>query len=158
METKLFINETGSCADIIKNGGLVAVPTETVYGLAGNGLSREAIEKIYKVKGRPAVKPLSLMVSSPEDMEKYCVNVSSEAKLLAEKFWPGPLTIVLEAAPIVPDIVRAGGKTVGLRCPDSPLTLQLLADSALPFAAPSANPSGQESPKNAAKVMEYFSG
>ena len=158
METELFINSIGSSADILKNGGLVGVPTETVYGLAANGLNEKAVEKLYEVKGRPAVKPISLMVPGAEAIEKYCSNVPAEAKLLADAFWPGPLTIVLEAKEAVPSIVRAGGRTVGLRCPDCELTLKLLKEAALPLAVPSANPSGEPSPKNAEKVMEYFSG
>lgn len=158
METRLIKGEIDTAPEILKRGGLVAVPTETVYGLAGNGLSESAVQKIYEVKGRPAIKPLSLMVRGAEDMERYCLDVPADAKLLAEKFWPGPLTIVLKAKEIVPDIVRAGGETVGLRCPDHPLTLKLLEKAKIPFAAPSANPSGQPSPKNAQTVMEYFDG
>ena len=147
-----------SAADLLRNGGLVAVPTETVYGLAGNGLDSAAVEKIYEVKGRPAVKPLSLMVSGKECIDRYCTDVPSQAYCLADAFWPGPVTIVLRSRDIVPDIVRAGGSTVGLRCPDSPLTLSLLKLSDIPFAAPSANPSGADSPKSAEAVLSYFDG
>ncbi len=139
-------------------GGLVAVPTETVYGLAGNGLDEKAVAEIYEVKGRPEVKPLSLMVHDAASMERYCENVPPQAYTLAKKFWPGPLTIVMKAKPCVPEIVRAGGETVGLRCPDHPLTLELLEKSGVPFAAPSANPSGEPSPKNADSVLKYFDG
>lgn len=156
--TKILKTEMNEAAEIIRCGGLVAVPTETVYGLAGNGLDENAVQKIYDVKGRPAIKPLSLMVPDASAMELYCENVPENAKYLAGKFWPGPLTIVLKAKALVPDIVRAGGETVGLRCPDHPMTLEALRLSKLPFAAPSANPSGEESPKNAQKVMQYFDG
>ena len=139
-------------------GGLVAVPTETVYGLAGNGLDEKAVAEIYEVKGRPEVKPLSLMVHDAASMERYCENVPPQTYTLAKKFWPGPLTIVMKAKPCVPEIVRAGGETVGLRCPDHPLTLELLEKSGVPFAAPSANPSGEPSPKNADSVLKYFDG
>lgn len=158
METKIIKEKTAQAAKLIAAGELVAVPTETVYGLAGNGLDADAVEKIYEVKGRPAVKPLALMVPGVSAMTKYCKNVPKQAKLLAGKFWPGPLTIVLEAKDIVPDIVRAGGETVGLRCPDHPMTQELLKKAKLPFAAPSANPSGEPSPKNAQTVMQYFDG
>ena len=158
METRLITTDISAAADIIRGGGLVAVPTETVYGLAGNGLDERAVREIYEVKGRPAVKPLSLMVADAGAMDKYCADVPAQARRLAERFWPGPLTIVLKAHGIVPDIVRAGGATVGLRCPDHPLTLEALRLANVPFAAPSANPSGAESPKTAEKVMEYFSG
>lgn len=158
MQTKLIKKNISEAAEIIKRGGLVAVPTETVYGLAGNGLDENAVHEIYEVKGRPAVKPLSLMVPDRGAMKEYCEDVPEQAEYLAERFWPGPLTIVLKAKELVPEIVRAGGTTVGLRCPDHPLTLEALRLAKLPFAAPSANPSGAESPKDAAKVMEYFSG
>lgn len=158
MKTEITTEKLSYAAKLIKDGELVAVPTETVYGLAGNGLDEAAVEKIYEVKGRPEVKPLSLMVAGKTAMSKYCEAVPKQAKRLAEKFWPGPLTIVLKAKDIVPDIVRAGGETVALRCPDHPITLELIKKSALPLAAPSANPSGAESPKTAQEVMEYFAG
>lgn len=150
--------ELADAAALLQRGGLVAVPTETVYGLAGNGLDAGAVERIYEVKGRPAVKPLSLMVPGPAAMGEYAAEVPPAAKYLAEKFWPGPLTIVLKAKTHIPPIVLAGGDTVGLRCPQHPMTLELLKLSGLPFAAPSANPSGAESPKTADQVREYFDG
>lgn len=158
MNTKRYISCTDELVGIMRGGGLVAVPTETVYGLAGNGLDKKAVAEIYEVKGRPEVKPLSLMVHDAASMERYCENVPPQAYTLAKKFWPGPLTIVMKAKPCVPEIVRAGGETVGLRCPDHPLTLELLEKSGVPFAAPSANPSGEPSPKNADGVLKYFDG
>ena len=158
METLIFDHGTGSAAEIICAGGLVAVPTETVHGLAGNGMDEKAVEKIYEVKGRPAIKPLSLMVASPEEIGRYAVDVPEAAKALAEKFWPGPLTIVLKANPDIPEIVRAGGDTIGLRCPDHALTLQALREAGVPFAAPSANLSGAPSPKTAGDVLKVFDG
>lgn len=158
MNTKRFISCTDELVGIMRGGGLVAVPTETVYGLAGNGLDEKAVAEIYEVKGRPEVKPLSLMVHDAASMERYCESVPPQAYTLAERFWPGPLTIVMKAKPCVPEIVRAGGETVGLRCPDHPLTLELLEKSRVPFAAPSANPSGESSPKNADSVLKYFDG
>lgn len=158
METKILKNGLAAAAEIIKNGGLVAVPTETVYGLAGNGLDEQAVREIYEVKGRPAVKPLSLMVPGAEAMALCCDPVPDAARALAKRFWPGPLTIVLKSRDIVPEIVRAGGATVGLRCPDHPMTLAALRLSGLPFAAPSANPSGAPSPKTAEEVLAYFDG
>lgn len=158
MNTKRFISCTDELVGIMRGGGLVAVPTETVYGLAGNGLDEKAVAEIYEVKGRPEVKPLSLMVHDAASMERYCESVPPQAYTLAKRFWPGPLTIVMKAKPCVPEIVRAGGETVGLRCPDHPLTLELLEKSRVPFAAPSANPSGEPSPKNADSVLKYFDG
>ena len=150
--------ELKEAAALLRAGQLVAVPTETVYGLAGNGLDETAVEQIYEVKGRPQVKPLSLMVPDALAMERCCREVPPQAHALAKRFWPGPLTIVLWSKDLVPAIVRAGGETVGLRCPDHPMTLELLRLSGIPFAAPSANPSGEPSPKTAEEVEAYFDG
>ena len=150
--------ELKEAAALLRAGQLVAVPTETVYGLAGNGLDETAVEQIYEVKGRPQVKPLSLMVPDALAMERCCREVPPQAHALAKHFWPGPLTIVLRSRDLVPAIVRAGGETVGLRCPDHPMTLELLRLSGIPFAAPSANPSGEPSPKTAEEVKAYFDG
>lgn len=152
----MMTKDIPTAAKRIREDGLVAVPTETVYGLAGNGLSKDAVEQIYETKGRPEQKPLSLMVPGPEAMERYCEDVPEAAYTLARAFWPGPLTLILRAKAIVPDIVRAGGETVGLRCPDHPMTLELLHTCGVPLAAPSANPSGRPSPKTAAEVEAYF--
>lgn len=159
METQIIRDKLSEAAGILRRGGLVGVPTETVYGLAGNGLDADAVHRIYEVKGRPEIKPLALMVPGAEDMEKYCEDVPESAKALAARFWPGPLSIVLKAkCDVVPEIVRAGGETVSLRCPDHPMTLEALRLAGVPFAAPSANPSGEPSPKTAEEVYCYFSG
>ena len=158
MNTKRITTELDEAAAFLRDGRLVAVPTETVYGLAGNGLDVAAVEQIYEVKGRPTVKPLSLMVPGRESIDQICDDVPSAAYALAERFWPGPLTIVLKAKSVVPEIVRAGGSTVGLRCPDHPATLETLRLAGVPFAAPSANPSGAPSPKTADEVLRYFNG
>lgn len=159
METKIIgKDELGEAASLIASGELVAVPTETVYGLACNGLDAAAVEQVYEVKGRPEVKPLALMIHKGAAVTKYCENVPKQARVLMDKFWPGPLTIVLKSKDIVPDIVRAGGDTVALRCPDHPMTQAMLKKAKLPFAAPSANPSGSKSPVNAQEVFDYFDG
>lgn len=158
MKTELITENMQPAAEIIRRGGLVAVPTETVYGLAGNGLNEAAVRRIYEVKGRPEVKALSLMVPDSGAMARYCERIPKAAYALAEKYWPGPLTIILKSKSIVPEITRAGGATVGLRCPDHPMTLELLRLSGLPLAAPSANPSGAPSPKTAGEVQGYFDG
>ena len=159
MKTTIIRDNLDEAAKILRAGGLVGVPTETVYGLAGNGLDESAVKRIYEVKGRPEVKPLALMVPDAADMERYCLDVPAAAKALAERFWPGPLSIVLKAkTELVPEIVRAGGDSVSLRCPDHALTLGALRLAGIPFAAPSANPSGSPSPKTADEVLTYFDG
>ena len=159
METKLIgKDKLGEAAELIVSGELVAVPTETVYGLACSGLDAAAVERVYEVKGRPEVKPLSLMLHKGAAVTKYCTNIPKQARALMDRFWPGPLTIVLKSKDIVPDIVRAGGDTVALRCPDHPMTQEMLKKAKLPFAAPSANPSGSKSPVTVQEVLDYFDG
>jgi len=151
-------NDLSYAVDAIKRGGLVAVPTETVYGLAANGLDANAVARIYEVKGRPSVKPLSLLVSGIPAAEAFCAEIPDCARQLAEAFWPGPLTMVLPRRGNVPDIVTAGGATVGIRCPDHAVTLELMRLAGVPLAAPSANPSDMPSPKTASDVLAYFDG
>lgn len=158
MKTEIITDNIRRAAEIVCAGGLAAVPTETVYGLAANGLNETAVRQIYEVKGRPEVKALSLMVPDSGAMARFCEDVPCAAYALAEKFWPGPLTIILKSKDVIPEIVRAGGKTVGLRCPDHALTLALLREADVPLAAPSANPSGLPSPKTAQDVLAYFDG
>lgn len=158
MNTELLIDNPARASELICAGELVAVPTETVYGLAGNGLDEAAVRRIYEVKGRPEVKALSLMVPDSTAFQQYCEEVPRAAYVLAERYWPGPLTIVLKSRSNVPGITRAGGETVGLRCPDHPMTLAMLRACGVPLAAPSANPSGAPSPKTAEEVRAYFDG
>ena len=160
METRIVTaaEELPAVAELLNNGGLAAVPTETVYGLCANGLDADAVAALYEVKGRPEIKPLSLMIPSAEVMDKYAQNIPSAARMLADRFWPGPLTIILPAKDSIPSVTLAGGNTVGLRCPDHPLTLSLLRLARIPLAGPSANPSGKPSPKTAEEVLAYFDG
>ena len=159
METVVIKNDDLSFAvEVILRGGLVGVPTETVYGLAGNGLDAKAVAEIYEVKGRPAVKPLSLLVPDLNIAETVCAEIPESARKLAAAFWPGPLTIVLKKRGTVPDIVTGGGDTIGVRCPDHPKTLAFLRQAGVPAAAPSANVSDMPSPKSAQDVLDYFSG
>lgn len=144
-------------AEILKRGGLVALPTETVYGLAAVGTDAEAVAEIYRAKGRPPEKPISLLVGGIDAFD-LCEDVPEMAYKLAEKFWPGPLTIVLKRGVRVPDIVAAGGETVGLRCPRHPVTLGIIKEVGVPLAAPSANLSGEASPKSAADVCRALGG
>lgn len=158
MKTAIIRDNMDAAAEIILRGGVAAVPTETVYGLAANGLDADAVKKLYELKGRPDVKPISLLVSGADAMDRLCRDVPRQARALAKRFWPGPLTIVLRASPEVPDIVRAGGSTVGLRCPNHKLALSLLNRAGTPLAAPSANPSGRNSALTALQVVAYFDG
>lgn len=160
METKIWtsLEDIPAAAAVLRRGGLVAVPTETVYGLCANGLDGTAAERLYEVKGRPEGKPLSLMIAGAEDLDRYARDIHPAAYALAARFWPGPLTLVLPAREEIPPVIRAGGATVGLRCPDQPLTLALLKEAGIPLAGPSANPSGLPSPKTAGQVLGYFAG
>ena len=145
-------------ADIIKKGGLVAIPTETVYGLGANGLDEQAVIKIFEAKGRPQDNPLILHVAEPAEMEKFCHHIPQSAYLLAEKFWPGPLTMVLPARDIVPRRTTAGLDTVAVRCPDNDTTRQIIRLSGVPIAAPSANISGKPSTTTAQHVFHDHNG
>ena len=145
-------------ADIIKKGGLVAIPTETVYGLGANGLDEQAVIKIFEAKGRPQDNPLILHVAEPAEMEKFCHDLPRSAYLLAEKFWPGPLTMVLPARDIVPRRTTAGLDTVAVRCPDNDTTRQIIRLSGVPIAAPSANISGKPSTTTAQHVFHDHNG
>jgi L-threonylcarbamoyladenylate synthase len=132
--------------ELLESGYLVAIPTETVYGLAGNALDKSSVVKIFETKNRPEFDPLIVHVSSLDQASKYVARIPEMASALAKKFWPGPLTLVLGKKPIIPDIVTAGLDTVGLRCPDHALTRELLMQLPFPLAAPSANPFGYVSP------------
>lgn len=147
-----------AAAETLRAGGLCAVPTETVYGLAGNGLDAQAVAKIYAVKHRPAHKPLSLLAPDAQALDRYGVDVPPAAYTLSARFWPGPLTIVVRAAADIPPAALSGGETVGLRCPDHPLTLQLLRELDFPLAAPSANLSDMPSPKTETEVLAALDG
>ena len=143
---------TQKAAEIIKNGGLVAIPTETVYGLGANGLDEQAVAQIFEVKGRPQDNPLILHISGPEEIERYCHHIPQSAYDLAEAFWPGPLTMVLPAKSIVPLRTTGGLSTVALRCPDHQAALEVIRLSGVPIAAPSANISGKPSTTTAEHV------
>jgi len=138
--------DVAKAAVLLREGKLVAIPTETVYGLAGNALNEAAVAQIFLVKGRPHFDPLIVHIPDIDAVERYACSFPAEARRLAERFWPGPLTLVLPKRDIIPDLVSAGGPTVAMRVPNHPLTLELLRVSGLPLAAPSANPFGYISP------------
>ncbi|MGC1243600.1 MAG: L-threonylcarbamoyladenylate synthase [Chryseosolibacter sp.] len=131
---------------LLEQGELVAIPTETVYGLAANALNPDAVIKIFEAKNRPQFDPLIIHVPSLENARHYVAGIPDKGEALAMAFWPGPLTLLLEKKEIVPDLVTAGLPTVGIRCPDHPLTHSLLEAIDFPLAAPSANPFGYISP------------
>jgi L-threonylcarbamoyladenylate synthase len=148
--------DIGKAIKLLTNDELVAIPTETVYGLAGNALSREAVTKIFSVKNRPQFDPLIVHVPDLEKANDYVLEIPEAARKLADKFWPGPLTLLLKKKNIIPDLVTAGLDTVGIRCPDHSLTRRLLKELPFPLAAPSANPFGYVSPTKPAHVEEQL--
>jgi L-threonylcarbamoyladenylate synthase len=140
-------------ADLLRAGGLVAFPTETVYGLGADGLNPQAVARIYAAKGRPPTNPLILHVADAGEARALVAEWPDDAQRLADRFWPGPLTLVLSAAAVVPSLVRAGGPTVALRCPAHPVALALVRAAGRPLAAPSANRSQHLSPTRAEHVL-----
>ncbi|MEZ4452024.1 MAG: L-threonylcarbamoyladenylate synthase [Nannocystaceae bacterium] len=145
-------------AAILRRGGLVAFPTETVYGLGADGLDAAAVARIFAAKGRPADNPLILHVGDLEQAIALTPRLSPLGRTLAAAFWPGPLTLVLPRGPGIPSIVTAGLDTVAVRVPDHPIALALLRAFGRPLAAPSANRSGRPSPTTAAHVLADFDG
>jgi len=143
-------------AKILKNEGVIGLPTETVYGLAGNIYSEKAVKKIFEIKQRPLYNPLIVHVKNIPDIRKIAVDIPSIAIEIATKFWPGPLTLLLKKNPSVPDLVTSGKPTVAVRIPNHPTALALLDLLEFPLAAPSANPFGMISPTKAEHVAEYF--
>ncbi|MDE6742405.1 MAG: threonylcarbamoyl-AMP synthase [Lachnospiraceae bacterium] len=144
--------------DIIKDGGLVAFPTETVYGLGGDALNPESSKKIYAAKGRPSDNPLIVHIADWTSIKKICVDIPDEAKQLADAFWPGPLTMILKKSSAVPYETTGGLDTVAVRLPDHPVAISLIKAAGGYIAAPSANLSGRPSPTTAAHVIEDMDG
>ena len=155
---RLTAADVERAAAILARGGLVGIPTETVYGLGANGLDPEAVAHIFEAKGRPQDNPLILHVPSAEWLARYCADIPAAAYTLAERFWPGPLTMILRRKPVVPDAVTAGLDTVGMRCPAHPVCRAIIAAAGVPVAAPSGNTSGRPSPTNMADMLEDMDG
>lgn len=145
-------------AEILRQGGLVGIPTETVYGLGANGLDPEAVSHIFQAKGRPQDNPLILHIPEASWLERYCKEIPLTAYQLAQAFWPGPMTMILKRKDIVPDVVTAGMDTVGMRCPSHPLCREIIALAQVPVAAPSGNTSGRPSPTTAEHMLEDMNG
>lgn len=145
--------------DMLKNGGVVAFPTETVYGLGALATDEAAVQRIFEAKGRPSDNPLIVHIGNQEDVEKYAEDIPENASKLMDAFWPGPLTLVFHKRPgVIAENVTPGFGTVGLRMPDHPVALTLLRTLDGPLAAPSANRSGKPSPTEAAHVMTDLNG
>lgn len=143
---------------LLEKGELVAIPTETVYGLAGNALNTDAVSKIYQAKNRPQFNPLIIHVASIESLKKYVEEIPDDCQKLMQAFSPGPITYLLKKSNVVPDLTTAGSKYVAVRIPNNPLSLELLSLLSFPLAAPSANPSGYVSPINALHVFAGLQG
>lgn len=151
-------NAVRDAAAILRRGGLLGIPTETVYGLGADALNEDAVSRIFLAKGRPQDNPLIIHVPDASWLERYCRDVPPAAYQLAERFWPGPLTIILPRRDIVPLQTTGGLETVGVRCPNHPVTLAIIEAAGVPIAAPSGNTSGRPSPTTAAHMIEDMDG
>jgi len=152
----LFKAAVKRAADLLRAGEVIALPTETVYGLAANALDAGAVSRIYDIKGRPGRNPIIVHVAGVEMAGRCVSHWTVAADKLARAFWPGPLTLVLPRAEVIPDIVTAGGRTVGVRWPSHPFIQAVIRECDFPLAAPSANPSTRTSPTQAEHVRNYF--
>ena len=161
LNTKLLSDTTENielAADIIADGGLVAFPTETVYGLGADALNAEAVGKVYAAKGRPSDNPMIVHIASKADFARLTPYITEDMEKLMEAFWPGPLTMVVPRKPLIPDTTTGGLDTVGIRMPDHLVALELISKSGCPIAAPSANLSGKPSPTTAQHVVDDLDG
>ena len=159
MNTKrLTEHDIDEAAAILRDGGLLGIPTETVYGLGANGLNEAAVAHIFEAKGRPQDNPLILHIPDASWLERYCKDIPLTAYQLAKAYWPGPMTMILKRKDIVPNAVTAGLDTVGMRCPAHPLCREIIAASGVPVAAPSGNTSGRPSPTTAQHMLEDMDG
>ena len=154
----LTSDDVQQAASLLRQGKLVALPTETVYGLAADATQEDAVQANYDAKGRPETKPLNVLVDGMAMVETVCRDIPADAYQLADAFWPGPLTMILWGNSALPSIVPAGGGTQGVRCPNHPDTLAVIKALGRPLACPSANLSGQPSPKSADDVLAQLGG
>ncbi|OPZ92713.1 MAG: Threonylcarbamoyl-AMP synthase [Firmicutes bacterium ADurb.Bin419] len=152
------ISKVKYAAQVLRDGGLVAFPTETVYGLGADALNEEAVKKIFEAKGRPSDNPLIVHVADKNSVENLVSYIPDKAFYLMDKFWPGPLTLVLEKLLIIPEIITAGLDTVAVRVPSHPISLALIREAGIPVAAPSANVSGKPSPTDSKHVINDLNG
>lgn len=152
------IDKLNIAAELLRSGSVVAIPTETVYGLGANALDPEAVEKIYKAKGRPSDNPLIVHIAEKEKVIELTEKVTKKAEILMDKLWPGPLTLVLKKSTIIPEIITAGLDTVAVRMPGHPVARELIRLAGVPVAAPSANASGKPSTTTAQHVLDDMEG
>jgi L-threonylcarbamoyladenylate synthase len=152
----MITTDIKQAVQLLANNEVIGIPTETVYGLAGNAYSNDAIKKIFTLKNRPFYNPLIVHIKSVDFLNDVACDIPDMAIKLAEKFWPGPLTLILKKQPHISDLITSGKETVAIRVPNHPLTLALLAKIPFPLAAPSANPFGSISPTSAQHVASYF--
>ncbi len=152
----MITTNTDKAKQVLENDGIIGFPTETVYGLAGNALSEKAIRSIFQLKNRPLDNPLIVHVSSLDKIDFITENMPNKAHQLADKFWPGPLTLLLKKSDKISDLVTAGQETVAVRIPNHPIALKLLESLDFPLVAPSANPYQSISPTSAKHVADYF--
>lgn len=145
-------------AEVIRSGGLVAFPTETVYGLGANAFDENAVRRVFEAKGRPTNNPLPIQVASEDQIGPLVREIPESAIRLMREFLPGPLTIVFHASPGISDLITAGTGKIGIRVPDHPVALELIRAAGVPIVAPSANISGQPAPTTAAEVLSYLNG
>lgn len=150
--------DVSAAAEVIRSGGLLGIPTETVYGLGADGLNEAAVSRIFEAKGRPQDNPLILHIPDAAWLERYCEDIPPQAYELAERCWPGPLTMILKRKAMIPDVVTAGLDSVGMRCPDCEVTREIIQKADRPVAAPSGNLSGKPSPTSAEAMLEDMDG
>lgn len=153
---KLEKEKIKTAASILRRGGLVAFPTDTVYGLAADATNSRAVKKIYKVKKRPLSSPLPILIAEKKDLKKYASQISPDAKRLADKFWPGPLTLILKKKKVISNIVTAGKNSVGIRVPKNSVALAIIRALGRPLVGTSANISYTRSPTTANPVKKYL--
>jgi len=155
---KFAVKELQPAVAILHQGGIIAYPTETVYGLGANIYQKKAVQRIFEIKGRDPQKPLSIMIASVGDVEELCENIPAFGTTLMKAYWPGPLTLIFQAAPKLPQYILSMDKKIGLRFPDHPITRALMKRHREPVTTTSANISGQRDPVRASEVIEAFAG
>lgn len=149
-------NELDNCIEVLRNGGIVIFPTETVYGIGTNAYCEKSVEKIYEIKERPEEKPLSILVSNVNEISKYAIINNSMEEQIIKNFMPGPITIILEKRPEVFNYITSGKNTIGIRIPDNKIVLKILEALKLPIVAPSANISGHPSGIELNEILPDF--